>query len=505
MGIVGGGASAVCLLDALSRHEEVPRSVTVFDPSAHLWRGRAYQPDSAVLRVNAPPEDMTVRAGDPAHFARWLKAREVVLGPRTDHVDARSGIPFPPRALYGDYLEQCARSALTRLAALGSRIRLVREAVTELVREDGSLRAYTADRAAFALDHAVLCVGTGAPADPHGLAGAPGFVADPYPVVRQLAGIGERDRVVVLGSGLTAVDVVLSLTAAGHTGEVVLASRRGVLPGIRQRPVEHELRFFTAAHFRTMAARGERLSLDGAVALMRAELSAAGSRFDTVAREIAAGGAEEPVARLRRQLGMVDDPDPGLRILQRAVPDTGPDVWPLLPEQDRTRLLRDHYRTIMSLCCPMPPASAATLLRQAESGRLHVLRGLERIDPGPAGGFRVRGGDGVRHADVVVNAVSPPAHRIPPAAAALIDSLTGQGLASRHPRGGLAVARATSGLRTGGGTDRRVYALGDLAAGSLFFTFGVPSLVDRAVDIAAAVRRDAARSTVGSADSMQPV
>ncbi|MDQ0773219.1 putative NAD(P)/FAD-binding protein YdhS [Streptomyces aurantiacus] len=495
----------MCLLDTLSRRGEVPQCITVFDPSPHLWRGRAYQPDSATLRVNAPPEDMTVRAGDPGHFARWLDAREVVLGTHTDHVDARSGIAFPPRALYGDYLEQCARGALTRLAARGSRIGLVREGVVDLVREDGSLVAYTAGRVPYVLDHAVLCVGTGEPADPHRLAGRPGFVADPYPVVRRLAGIGERDRVVVLGSGLTAVDVVLSLTAAGHRGEILLASRRGVLPSVRQRPVEHAPRYFTTAYFRAMAERGERLALADAVALMGTELAAAGSRIDAITREIASGGSEDPVARLRRQLGLVDGTDPGLRILQRAVPDTGPDVWPLLSEHDRSQLLRDHYRTVMSLCCPMPPASAATLLERADRGLLKVVRGVERIAAGPLEGFQVHSADGVRRADVVVNAVSPPAHRVPRGAAALIDSLTERGLASPHPRGGVRVARATSGLCTDGETDRRIHALGDLASGSLFFTFGVPSLVDRAVDIADAIHREVAHGAVGSADSMQTV
>ncbi|MEU5364418.1 FAD/NAD(P)-binding protein [Streptomyces sp. NPDC005925] len=506
MGIVGGGASAVCLLDALSRHEDVPGSVTVFDPSPHLWRGRAYQPDSAVLRVNAPPEDMTVHAADPDHFTRWLQTRAVLLDPHKDHVDARAGIAFPPRAVYGDYLEQCARGALSRLAARGCRIRLVREAVTDLAREGGLLVARTADdQASCTLDQVVLCVGTGPPADPYGLTGVPRFIADPYPVVWRLAGIGARDRVVVLGSGLTAVDVVLSLTAAGHTGNVVMASRRGVLPGVRQQPIEHELRFFTAARFRAQSARGERLALEDAVALMRTELTAAGSSLGTVLREIGPDGGEHPLARLRRQLGMVDDPDPGLRILQRAVPDTGPDVWPLLREPDRERLLRDHYRTIMSLCCPMPPSSAAALLEQADGGRLSMVRGVESIRPTASGGFEVHGAEGVLRADVVVNAVSPPAHRVPPAAAPLIDSLTGRGLAVRHPRGGVGVARATSGLRTPAGTDRQIYALGDLASGSLFFTFGVPSLVDRAVDIADAIRREAVRGPVGTADSMQSV
>jgi uncharacterized NAD(P)/FAD-binding protein YdhS len=491
----------VCMLDSLSQSETVPQSVTVFDPSPHLWRGRAYQPDSASPRVNAPPADMSVRAGDPGHFARWLNARGLVLGTHADYVDTRSRISFPPRALYGDYLEQCARGALIRLASRGSQVALVREAVVDLIREEGHLVACTANHVPYSLDHTVLCVGTGEPADPHGLAGTPGFVADPYPVVRRLAGIGSRDRVVVMGSGLTAVDVVLSLTAAGHTGGIVLASRRGVLPSVRQRPVEHTLRYFTAARFRAMADRGERLTLADAVALMRTELSSAGSGMDVIAREIDSGAAEHPIARLRRQLSLVDGADPGLRILQRAVPDTGPDVWPLLAEHEKTHLLRHHYRTIMSLCCPMPGDSATALLEQADRGLLEVVRGVERITPDRGGGFRVHSGERVRHADVVVNAVSPPSHRVPRKATALIDSLVRRGLATPHPRGGIRVARATSGLRTRRGTDRRIHALGDLASGSLFFTFGVPSLVDRAVDIADAIRREAAHSAVGSAAS----
>ncbi|MFF7364645.1 FAD/NAD(P)-binding protein [Streptomyces sp. NPDC008125] len=489
IGIIGGGASAVCLLDSLSRGPRAPEAVTVFDPSPHLWRGRAYQPDSSALRVNAPPEDMTVRADGPEHFIGWLSARQAVLGDTTDHTDPLSGIPFPPRSLYGDYLEQSARGALGRLASRGCRIRLVREAVTDLVPDGGTLTAVTSTGDRYALAHAVLCVGTGVPADPHGLAGAPGFVADPYPVARRLDGIGAQDRVVVVGSGLTAVDVVLSLAAGGHQGSVVLASRRGVLPSVRQQPLEHALRHFTAERFRSMAARGETCTLGQAVALMEAELTDAGSSMAAVDREISAVAAEKPLDRLRRQLGSVRDRDPGLRILQRAVPDTGPDIWTLLPEADRVAVLRRHYRTIMSLCCPMPPSSAEILLGRAEKGLLEFSGGLERITARPGGGFDVCATGGTRRADVVVNAVNPPAHRVPPAADPLVSSLIRRGLATAHPRGGLHVDRATSGLVTDGVPSRRIHALGDLAAGSLFFTFGVPSLVDRAVDIAGAVLR----------------
>jgi uncharacterized NAD(P)/FAD-binding protein YdhS len=93
---------------------------------------------------------------------------------------------------------------------------------------------------------------------------------------------------------------------------------------------------------------------------------------------------------------------------------------------------------------------------------------------------------------VVINAVSGSADRIPATAEPLINSLVSAGVADPHPYGGLHVDRATSRLVADGVPDPRLYALGDLAAGSLFFTFGLPSLVDRAHDIVAALNDDAA-------------
>ncbi|HSA51528.1 MAG TPA: FAD/NAD(P)-binding protein, partial [Yinghuangia sp.] len=67
--IVGGGAAAVSLLDALAGWESkaVGRgggTVTVFAASeAHLWRGRPYGPDLNAVLVNAPPALMSVRGG----------------------------------------------------------------------------------------------------------------------------------------------------------------------------------------------------------------------------------------------------------------------------------------------------------------------------------------------------------------------------------------------------------------------------------------------------------
>ncbi|GAA2218206.1 hypothetical protein GCM10010360_38110 [Streptomyces nogalater] len=485
--MVGGGASAVCLVDALAGAKGGPGRITVFEPSPSLWRGRAYQVDSETVKVNATPDDMSVRAGDPHHFERWLEARERVLdGSYT--VDPYSGARFAPRTVYGEYLEQTAYAGLAELRRQGWRVDLVGDAVTAARREVGRVRLTTRHGGAHAFDYVVLCVGGDGPKDVYGLAGTPGFTADPYPVSHRLRTIGADQHVAVVGSGLTAVDIVLALAAQGHRGRISLLSRSGVLPGVRQRHLDFEPTYLTRERMRSLARSGRVFSLAEFAGIVERELVDAGADPDALAAEVTRLDAEPAVDRLRRQLAAVDSPDPGLRILQRAVPEVGPDVWPVLGERDRADVLRSRYRAVMSLCCPMPPSSAAALLGLVDAGRLDILAGLRRITPREGGGFDITLSNGtVSGADQVVNAVNAAERRIPAGALPLVTSLTGERAASAHPHGGLHVERATSRLTADGTPDPRLYGLGTIAAGSLFFTFGVPSLVDRAVDIVAAV------------------
>lgn len=493
IGVIGGGAAAVCLLDALAEARLDPGDVTVFEPSPHLWRGRPYQPDLDTVRVNIAPQGMSVRFGDQRHFPNWLAARDAVLGmAEPDFVDPINGLRFVPRATYGAYLEQSARDAVARLRTAGWRVDVVADRVTAAVPAPGGrVRLLHGDGESLAVDHTVLCVGRGRPGDPYRLTGLDGYLADAYPLARTLGDLDADADVGVIGAGLTGVDIVLSLLARGHRGRVLLASRSGVLPRVRQTARPHALRHFTAERFRDAARRGETVTLRQVVDLMRAEFADAGEDFAAVAREItAAPDAEDPVRRLRRHLSEVDAADRGLRILQHAVPATGPDVWPLLPESDRKQLLRDHYRSMMSLCCPMPATAATALLGMVDSGQLRIVSDVRAVEPVSGGGFALRTGDGAAplRADRLINAVSPAPGGLPARAQTLISSLVAAGLAELHPRGGVRTERATSRLLAGDAAHPGLYALGDLAAGSLFFTFGLPSIVDRAHDIVRAIR-----------------
>ncbi|MEV0252716.1 FAD/NAD(P)-binding protein [Streptomyces sp. NPDC050732] len=452
--IVGGGAAAVGLLDALATAPDPvspdgPGTITVFEPSTNLWRGRPYGPDLDSVLVNAPPAIMSVRHHDMDHYASWLGERA------TDHMDELLDRPLVPRALYGEYLTHTAEKAVAALAERGWSVHVVparvigAALVTGADRTGAHLVLRTDDGQAHVATRVALCVGAGSPPDLYGLAGTPGFVADPYPLAGTLDRIPAGSEVAVIGSGLTAVDVVVSLAARGHRGPITLLSRTGVLPYVWQRPVDRRPLHLTAERVAALHAANGTVTLDDLVELLRRELADSGEDFDALAAELLGTVTADPARRLRQQLAAVDDPRIGRRMLQEAAHTVGPCAWRLLPEPDRARLRR-HLRTVTALASPMVPVNASVLMRLLDSGQLTVASGVQRIE-------RVDG-------RYIINAVNPPPQAIPATARHLVDSLVATGLATPHPAGGLVPA------------DPRVHVVGDLAGGGPFITSGIPGI-----------------------------
>jgi uncharacterized NAD(P)/FAD-binding protein YdhS len=472
--IVGGGAAAVGLLDALAATEGPAAvggtgTITVFEPSPHLWRGRPYVPDLEAVLVNTPPALMSVRGADFGHFAAWLGKRGA------DHIDPLLGQPLVPRAVYGEYLVHSAEKAVAALGEQGWPVRVVAARVTDAAVRSGTRLVLRADDGReHEADRVALCLGGGAPPDPYGLTGQAGFTADPYPLADTLDHVAAVDDVAVIGSGLTAVDVVVALAARRYPGRITLLSRSGVLPYVWQRPDGRRPVHVTVEQVAKLHEAQGHLALDDLAGLLRKELADAGEDFDELAAQLRSTRTDDPVRRLRQQIAAVDDPRIGRRVLQETAHTVGPYAWRLLREPDRA-WLRRHHRTATSVASPMVPVNASILMRLLDSGQLTVSSGVTAVEP-VNGRFRVRDARGQHTAHVVVNAVNAPAHAVPGAAWPLVRSLEGAGLATFHPSGGVVP------------TDPRVHVVGDLAGGGSFITSSIAGVVAQASRAAAALR-----------------
>ncbi|OAN62766.1 FAD/NAD(P)-binding protein [Sphingomonas sp. TDK1] len=215
--IIGAGFSGTLQAINLIRHEG-PRA-TLIERAPVAGTGLAYGAAHPSHLLNVRAANMSAFPDDPAHLVRWLEGRGV----------ANAAASFVPRRVYGEYLREMLDHTLARYP---DRLRLVRGDVQDatfdaagvtLQLSDGTLRA----------DAAVLAVGNLPPHDPPGLDPATlssaRYKGDPWdPSVPE--GLSDSDTVLVIGTGLTMVDVALLLEARGFGGKIVAVSRRGLLP-----------------------------------------------------------------------------------------------------------------------------------------------------------------------------------------------------------------------------------------------------------------------------------
>ncbi len=119
-----------------------------------------------------------------------------------------------------------------QLSEVAVRARHLRATAIDAARRRDGWELMLDDQDRFTADIVVLETGTPPvhpPAIPVGARGNRRYVADPRPA-RALAGVGEADTVLVLGTGPLALDVLLTLQRQGHRARVVLLSADGLLP-----------------------------------------------------------------------------------------------------------------------------------------------------------------------------------------------------------------------------------------------------------------------------------
>jgi uncharacterized NAD(P)/FAD-binding protein YdhS len=224
--VVGGGFSGA--LFGLKLHRAHPNwRIVIVEPKKKLGRGVAYGACGSQHLLNVPVSRMEI--GLTPGFAKWLEPR------RNEMAEAlvESGLDLPsayaPRRLFGDYMEERIGEALaaktrTGLTAVrGEAVRLLSQGRGVLLTDGREIRA----------DFVVLAMGNLSPRPPGGpdtwLYDTGYFVPDPW-AADAFDDIDPDEPVLLIGAGLTMVDIALRLADEGHRGKMLAVSRRGLNP-----------------------------------------------------------------------------------------------------------------------------------------------------------------------------------------------------------------------------------------------------------------------------------
>jgi uncharacterized NAD(P)/FAD-binding protein YdhS len=217
--IIGGGAGgalmALHLLRADSRIQ-----VTLIENNSRIGRGMAYATASVSHLLNVPAGAMAAFDSEPDHFCDWLCKH--IGGPATAAAPKAIRCMFVPRGLYGEYLASLLAPFIARGEQLGG-LSIVHAECLALEENRTGVTAVLTDGARHSAEFAVLATGHDAPSR------RGRCYVHPWTPPRD-SGVEQHHCVLLLGTGLTMIDYMLSLEDAGHRGPIIAMSRRGLLP-----------------------------------------------------------------------------------------------------------------------------------------------------------------------------------------------------------------------------------------------------------------------------------
>jgi uncharacterized NAD(P)/FAD-binding protein YdhS len=236
--IVGGGFSGCLVAVHMMRQTREALRIVLIDRDDVPGRGLAYrdQPDCHLLNVRA--SGMSAFPDQPDHFLDWLNAQYSPCNP----VGADE---FVPRRIYGAYIQ----SQLLRTAEE------VRRGVSFETRTDeavgirtvaGNIELRLKSGARVVANACVLALGNPGPSDPpsqHGsLDSSPRYSNNAWSSP-DLYTLKTDDDVLLVGSGLTALDWLAGLHGRRHRGRITVVSRRGLLPHVHRSAASYALSF----------------------------------------------------------------------------------------------------------------------------------------------------------------------------------------------------------------------------------------------------------------------
>ncbi len=450
--IVGAGFSGTLLaLHLLQRSP--PQTRVVLIERVRFGRGTAYADGNASHLLNVPAARMSAFPQRPLDFLHWLQG----LSPAEVCGVECSAASFVPRRMFGRYMRHLLNGEM-KVPGRRDQLELVRGDVVAITPDGAGLTlALDRDRTVLA-ERAVLAIGNFPPAPPPvadpSFYDSPAYKADPW-APDTLDGLDPDAPVLLVGTGLTTIDSVVSLLDQGHRGPITALSRRGLLP-----------------HRHAAAAPP---GADPAAATMP-ETDAFPTRLNALARTLRANAARQAACGGSWH-AVIDEIRP-----------ITTELWQAMSLRDRQRFLR-HLRPWWDthrhrICGPVADRIAAA----RASGQLRIRAGRicgyrqDRPDGLATVTFRPRFAGTLDSVTVarVVNCAGPDADysriRDP-----LVRSLLDNGLVRPDPLSlGLDVTAHCALLGRDGAISRRLFAVGPVTRGMFWEMTAVPDIRQQA-------------------------
>lgn len=220
--IIGGGVSGSLVAANLLRNATTPLVIKLIERRPEIGKGVAYSTSVAGHLLNVPAGRMSAFADQPEHFLNWL---------HTHGYTQFAASTFVPRQIYGEYIQTIVQDAETN-AANGVRLEIINDDAIAIAQTGNYLTIYLQSGQSLSVQKTVLALGNFSASLPQPIAA----LGDNHPRVRDawsddaISHLNPEETILLVGTGLTMVDVVVALHQQGFPGKIHAISRHGLQP-----------------------------------------------------------------------------------------------------------------------------------------------------------------------------------------------------------------------------------------------------------------------------------
>ena len=431
--VIGGGfTGAVAAIACLQQIDE-PFRLTIIEPHGSLGRGVAYGGHHPLHLLNVRARDLSVFPDRPGDFLNWT-FQHLDQGENDPSLLEGLGHTFLPRQLFGEYVRQ--RLMETVDGRPDAQFDVLTGTALSCRREGAAFVVRTDNAEALRADVVILATAYGLPAE-HG-----DGALSPFGYVSPNR-FAQAQSLILIGSGLTMVDVLRTARREGFAGDATVISRRGQLPR------EHAAKGVVPKEMAIPATKSlARLTTSVRIACEAAE--AHGTPWQAVIN-----GLRASIPAIWQKLSVEEQ----ARFIRHVRP-----FW----DAHRHRLSSEVYRQLQS---------------EFDEGRLRLMRArvldVDASETGFTVSVKPRGVASVERLNVDL-AFDCRGYK-PELRSPLIGSLIDENLARRDPHDlGLTVEPNGRALGLLGKPTPGLYALGPLGQGTLWEITAVPEIVRQA-------------------------
>lgn len=233
--IIGAGYSGASLAVNLTRLTTKPVKIILIDQSLEFGLGAAYATKNMAHLLNVRANGMSAFPDQPLDFVHWLEKFYPDLEAESEpQIQKR----FIPRKTYGEYiqyhLKKIAENPLVELIQIN-------QTVVDIQQHE----IIFSDQTKIFADKMILAIGNPLPGNLLPKIVNKNYIENPWDYAK-IEKIKFDQDVLIIGTGLTMIDVAVSLFKQNHQGKIFAISRRGLLPQAHEN-IKHEVKIAQAA------------------------------------------------------------------------------------------------------------------------------------------------------------------------------------------------------------------------------------------------------------------